>query len=57
MSGWKKVILLFMWCAVTFNISRISGLFFLEWRFIFMFWGGMAYMWGWQILTETKVKP
>lgn len=50
MSRIKVLVLLFMWCAVTFLAARIAGLFFVEWRFLFMFFGGMAYMYGYQRL-------
>jgi hypothetical protein len=52
----KILVLVFLWCAVTFSVARLAGLFFLEWRFMFMFWAGMAYLEGSKWLCQMEKK-
>lgn len=35
-----------LWCAVTFYAARLLGIFMDDYRYLLMFWAGMAYLWG-----------
>lgn len=42
----RRAVIIFLWCTVTFQVSHLAGLFFDELKDLFMYCGGMAYLFG-----------